>query len=199
MRALRDGGLLLVESDVVTRYNVDGTVSWTASIRGSGQSIGRIRSAIEMANGDVVIGGCDNDYQYGFKAFFARLSSSGSLLHRLTPTVAASSCVDAFAERPTGELVAAFQAAGSSMLRLFSSTGVEVARAVGSWVNSPGTSFSAVLNHGSGAVTFGSGQNAITGIPTASLTLVDSIVPLPARLTFVFVKGHGARVHTMKS
>ena len=71
------------------------------------------------------------------------------------------------------------------MLRLFSSTGVEVARAVGSWVNSPGTSFSAVLNHGSGAVTFGSGQNAITGIPTASLTLVDSVVPLPARLTFI--------------
>lgn len=185
MLALRDGGLLIVSNSIATRYDADGTQRWSAAINASGISIGRVRRALELANGDIAISGCDNSFAYGFQGFFARYSVAGALQHRKTFSTATASCVDALAEQPTGELIAALQINGSSALRLFSPAGNEVARFDGLWPDAPSTAFSDLLVRGNSVVTFGSATSIQNGIQIASLASIDGVVPHGAQLRFL--------------
>lgn len=183
MLALSDGGLLLVDASGAILFAADGARRWTTPLSAVNATIGRIRRAVELANGDIAISGCDNDYRYGFQGFYARLSRAGALLHRHVITATSSSCIDALTELQNGNLVAAVHLDTSSDLRVYSPGGTELGRFTGVWKSAPDILVSDLLPHGSGVVTFGTAINTSTGIPTATLAKIDSVEPAATRLS----------------
>jgi len=174
MRATSGGGLVVANSNSVRLYDGGGAVLWTQSITPTVGSVARVRALATTGSGDVVVGGCDNDYARGWLPFLARFSSAGLLRHRLTLPSSDQSCIDAVLSL-TGDnvAVATFRRNGPT-ISVFDAGGTEVARRP---VFRPEVSrdqtFSDLALFGTQIVALGTETNAATGTLAATVTALD--------------------------
>jgi hypothetical protein len=186
---LRSGGVVAVKSNQVSRFAVDGSLQWTLDISIANSTVNRNGPLLETANGDIVVTGRD-DSQSGGRGFFARISPTGALRHRVSISSFSGSnpepylnTVSALTERANGELVIGIDNddAGSSkgaMLRTYDANGVERARFVEPFagINAfPSFRFADILVDGNGAAVLGYGQDKSKSLPSAFLFKIDSL------------------------
>lgn len=186
---LRAGGVVAVQSNQVSKFRADGSLQWSLDISLPNTTVNRSGPLLETTNGDVVVTGRD-DSQVGGSGFFARISPTGTLRHRVSISSLSGSdpepyltTVSAVAERSTGELVVGIDndVPGSSkgaMLRTYDANGLERTRFVEPFagINSfPSFRFADILVDGNGAAVLGYGQDQSKGVPSAFLFKIDSL------------------------
>lgn len=174
MRATAGGGLVVANSNSVRVYDGSGAVLWTQSITPTAGSVARVRALATTGSGDVVVGGCDNDYARGWLPFLARFTSAGALRHRLTMPSSDTSCVDALLSVAGDNVAVATYRRDGPTISVFDAGGTEVARRP---VLRPEVSrdqtFSDLALFGTQIVALGTETNAATGTLTATVAALD--------------------------
>jgi outer membrane protein assembly factor BamB len=183
---LRAGGVVAVQSKLVSRFAADGALQWRFDVSTPNESVDATGELLETTSGDIVVTGRDS----GGRGFFARISATGVLRHRVSISSFSGSdpepyltTVSAVAERGNGELVIGIDNndQGSSkgpMLRTYDLNGVERARFVEAFAaiaTAPSFRFADILVDGNGAAVLGYGQDKLKNAPSAFLFKIDSL------------------------
>jgi hypothetical protein len=186
---LRAGGVVAVQSKQVSKFGADGSPQWTLDVSIPSSSVNRIGSLLETANGDVVVTGRD-DSPFSGRGFFARISPTGTLRHRVSISSFSGSnpepylsTVSAVAERSNGELVVGIDnddpgSSSGAMLRTYDVNGLERARFVEPFAETTSVAssrFADILVDGNGAAVLGYGQDKSKSVPSAFLFKIDSL------------------------